>query len=227
MIGVNKSMWSLRKLKCRNNILGLFAVLLLGSIIIINAVNTTHSIANKIVRFHVVANSDSIEDQLLKQRVRDEVIENIRPFIDKCESVEETKSILKDMLPNIKEISLETIQKYGKDYKVYVAFDKANFPTKSYGDVIFPSGEYEACRIIIGEGKGENWWCVMYPPLCYLDAASGVVPIEGKEKLLEELNQEQYNLVTDHSKINYEVRFKVVDMINSVLYRTNYKEKKK
>ena len=89
-----------------------------------------------------------------------------------------------------------------------------------------PSGEYEACRVIIGEGKGENWWCVMYPPLCYIDAASGVVPLEGKEQLKKNLNEEQYKLVVKNKDKKYVVKFRVVDAINSVICKDDYKKKR-
>lgn len=185
----------------------------------------TDSISKEVIRFHVVANSDTTDDQLLKQKVRDEVIGFIEPLIEECESVEDTRYIIEGSLPIIKEISEEVIEDWGKDYQVYVALDKANFPTKSYGDVVLPAGEYEACRIVIGEGKGENWWCVMYPPLCYLDVATGVVPLEGKEQLEKELNEEQYNLLTNKEDKNYEIRFKLVESINSLMHKSDYKTK--
>lgn len=185
--------------------------------------HATDSLSKDLIRFHVVANSDTTEDQLLKQRVRDEIIGFIEPLIKECENVQETKELLEASLPVMKEIAEEVITAEGKEYSVYVALDKANFPTKAYGDIILPAGEYEACRIVIGEGKGENWWCVMYPPLCYLDVASGVVPLEGKEQLQEELNEEQYKLISQGGKGEYQVRFKIVDTINSWLHESDYK----
>lgn len=187
--------------------------------------DVTDSISKQVIRFHVVANSDTTEDQLLKQNVRDEVIEFIEPLISKCETVEDTRYILEGSLPVIEEISKEVVENWGKDYQVYVALDKANFPTKSYGDVVLPAGEYEACRIVIGEGKGENWWCVMYPPLCYLDVATGVVPLEGKEQLENELNEEQYKLITDRDHKKYEIKFKLVESINSLMHKSDYQTK--
>ena len=187
--------------------------------------DVTDSISKQVIRFHVVANSDTTEDQLLKQNVRDEVIEFIEPLISKCETVEDTRYILEGSLPVIEEISKEVVENWGKDYQIYVALDKANFPTKSYGDVVLPAGEYEACRIVIGEGKGENWWCVMYPPLCYLDVATGVVPLEGKEQLENELNEEQYKLITDRDHKKYEIKFKLVESINSLIHKSDYQTK--
>lgn len=187
--------------------------------------SVTDSLSQEVIRFHVVANSDLMDDQLLKQKVRDEVIEFIEPLIKECESVDDTRYILKGSLPIIKQISEEVIRDWGRDYEVYVALDKANFPSKSYGDIVLPAGEYEACRIIIGEGKGENWWCVMYPPLCYLDVATGVVPLEGKEQLETELNEEQYQFITRQNEDKYEIKFKLVETINSIFCKSDYKTK--
>ena len=182
--------------------------------------STTDSIAKNIIRFHVVANSDSTEDQLLKESVRDAIIEYMRPLVKNSTSIEETKKILKRSIPHLKKIAEKVIDKHGEKYEIYVALDKANFPTKEYGDVVLPAGEYEACRVVIGEGKGKNWWCVMYPPLCYLDVSTGVVPLEGKEQLQEELNSQQYKLVTQEN--DYQIRFKLIDTINSLFLHSNY-----
>ena len=187
-------------------------ILIIGGLTIDSRL-VTNSISDQVIRFHVVANSDTVEDQLLKQRVKDEVIDFMQPLIKKCNSVDDTREVIKANLPKIKKVAEQ-------------ALDKANFPIKKYGDILFPAGEYEACRVVIGEGKGENWWCVMYPPLCYVDAASGVVPLEGKEALKKELNEEQYNLVANHKEIRYEVRFKIIDTINSIFCKSNYKDKR-
>ncbi|MBE6023967.1 MAG: stage II sporulation protein R [Cellulosilyticum sp.] len=207
-------------------LLGIAAVTLVGNILMTNSKRITDSLAQEIIRFHVVANSDTVEDQLLKQQIKDEVIEYMEPLVKESKDIDETRSIVGDNLDEIQEIAESTVLDYGKDYEIYISLDKANFPTKSYGDIVFPAGEYEACRIVIGEGKGENWWCVMYPPLCYIDAASGVVPLEGKEQLQEELSDEQYQLVANNqTNGKYQIRFKIIDTINSVFCKSNYKDR--
>ena len=156
-------------------------VLLMGVVLVVISLTmaisysgvTTNALADKIIRFHVVANSDSTQDQLLKQQAKDEIIAYMEPLLKDSTSIEETRYIIKESLPAIKEVAEEVVDKWEKDYEVYVALDEASFPTKSYGDVVLPAGKYEACRVVIGEGKGENWWCVMFPPLCYLDASTG------------------------------------------------------
>lgn len=206
--------------------IGIVAMITFIGILAYNSKNTTDTLSNEMIRFHVVANSDTMEDQLLKQQVKDEIIHYMEPLLKKSKSIEETREIINMCLPNIKNVAREVVKKYGKEYEIYVNLDKANFPAKAYGDVILPSGEYEACRVIIGEGKGENWWCVMYPPLCYIDAASGVVPLEGKEQLKKNLNEEQYKLVVKNKDKKYVVKFRVVDAINSVICKDDYKKKR-
>ena len=208
-------------------------VLLMGLVLVVIGLTmaisysgvTTNALADKIIRFHVVANSDSTQDQLLKQQAKDEIIAYMEPLLKDSTSIEETRYIIKESLPAIKEVAEEVVDKWEKDYEVYVALDEASFPTKSYGDVVLPAGKYEACRVVIGEGKGENWWCVMFPPLCYLDASTGVVPLEGKEQLEQQLNTEQYNLITSKDK-PYQIRFKLVDEINSFFNPSDYKKTK-
>ena len=186
--------------------------------------SVTNALSDEVIRFHVVANSDTTADQLMKQQVRDEVIAYMEPMLKDSNSLEETRKLIQENLEQIQATAEKVIHKWGKDYSIYVALDYADFPTKAYGDIVFPAGEYEACRIIIGEGKGENWWCVMFPPLCYIDAASGVVPYEGKEQLKKELNEDQYNLITRKKDLPYQIRFKLVDTVNSYLDKPNYKE---
>lgn len=183
----------------------------------------SQTLSESILRFHIVANSDTTEDQLLKQQVKDEIIAYMEPLLKDAKDIEESKAFIQAHTVDIENVAKGVVKKWGKDYRVQVFLDKANFPTKSYGDVVLPAGEYEACRVIIGEGKGQNWWCIMFPPLCYVDAATGVVPIEGKEELQEQLTPEQYNLICREDK-PYEIRFKIVNTVNSFLHKENYKE---
>lgn len=192
-------------------------------IITVYANGVNKDLAESMLRFHVVANSDSTEDQLLKQQVKDEIIAYMEPLLKEAKNIEESKMIIQTHTDEIENVAGRVIKNWGKDYEVQVFLDKANFPTKAYGDIVLPAGQYEACRVIIGEGRGQNWWCIMFPPLCYVDAATGVVPIEGKEELQEQLTSEQYNLISK-SELPYEIRFKVVDAVNSCLHKENYKD---
>ena len=145
-----------------------------------------------ILRFHVRANSDSKEDQELKLAVKDDVVTMLKPFLIDCESVAVSKEIIVSNLQNIYMTAVNTITEQGYDYpvKVYVTAEK--FPAKTYGDLTFPEGNYQALRIDIGSAMGQNWWCVMYPPLCFIDDATVVVSDEGKKILKENLSDAEY-----------------------------------
>lgn len=178
------------------------------------AYTMSEGLSEQVVRFHVIANSDTQEDQLLKENVRDAVLLYMEPILKDSPSIEETRVRITDHLDEINEVAATIIANWGKDYSVYSELTHEDFPTKSYGDIVFPAGNYEACRIVIGEGEGKNWWCVMYPPLCYVDAATGIVPLEGKEELQANLTPEQYDIVAFQAEKPYEIRFKVIEWFN-------------
>ncbi len=129
---------------------------------------------DQIIRFHIKANSDREEDQALKLRIRDEILGQVGEKFHTSHSIDESREIIIENLDTIKGIAEEEIKKEGKDYEVAVSLEKDHFPTRSYGDMVFPSGEYEALKLTIGEGKGKNWWCVMFPPLCFVDITHGI-----------------------------------------------------
>lgn len=173
--------------------------------------NLSEDLSDQVIRFHVLANSDRTEDQLLKENVRDAVLSYMEPKLKYAKDQEESREILNNNLENITKVAEQIIANWDKDYTVYTELTHEDFPTKSYGDITFPAGNYEACRIVIGEGKGQNWWCVMFPPLCYVDAATGVVPREGKEELKANLTQEQYEIVAYQSEKPYQIKFKLME----------------
>lgn len=145
-----------------------------------------------ILRFHVRANSDSEEDQALKLAVKEDVISMLRPLLEQCENVDDSKNIIVANLQNIYTAAINTIVEQGYDYDVKVYVTEEEFPVKTYGDLTFPAGNYQALRIDIGEAKGQNWWCVMFPPLCFIDESTAVVSEEGKEALKRALTSEEY-----------------------------------
>lgn len=178
--------------------------------------NVQHSIANEVIRFHVLANSDSEADQALKLKVRDGVLEELRGELSKSKSKEETRQMLNDNIDRIIKCSEEIIRREGYNYKVSAALCKNDkFPTKEYGDIRLPAGEYEALRIIIGEGAGRNWWCVMFPPLCFVDVTYKEIPPKDKEELRQILTEDEYNLVASGDEIPVKVKFKIVEMWGS------------
>lgn len=157
-------------------------------------------ISEKIIRFHVLANSDSSKDQALKQKVKDEIIKYILPKLKESKSIDETRNILKENDESIVKVALKTIKNEGFNYGVKSQLSKENFPLKRYGTVVLPQGEYEAYRIIIGEGNGQNWWCVMFPPLCFIDITKGeVAEEETEEQMKEHLSKEEYDTIKEES----------------------------
>ena len=136
--------------------------------------NTVSSdIANSVLRLHILANSDSEEDQNLKLKVRDNVLSYMKQVSSNLSSKDEAIATLNEHLDEFKDIALTTIQDEGYDYDVNLSIGEFDFPTKNYGDISLPAGLYDALRIEIGEAKGHNWWCVMFPTLCFVDVSSG------------------------------------------------------
>ena len=177
--------------------------LLLILYIFVSAISYTNAvcmdISDNVFRLHVIANSDSKEDQNLKYIVRDNVLDYVAQISTTASSKEDIINILQNHLTQIEAIALDTIRKNGFDYSVCVEIGNFSFPTKKYGDIILPPGYYDSLKIQIGEATGQNWWCVMFPPLCFVDVTSGIVPEESKELLQSNLSEEEYNLISEES----------------------------
>ena len=172
-------------------------------------------IADSVFRLHVIANSDSNADQNLKYTVRDRLLEYMDELCSNCSTKEEAISIAQQNIENFKQIALDTIKNEGFDYSVNVRIGNFEFPTKHYGDISLPAGYYDALRVEIGEAKGQNWWCVMFPPLCFTDVTSGVVPEESKEDLEETLTDEEFSIVSDNSSFDFKIKFKILEILNN------------
>ena len=157
-------------------------------------------LAKEVFRFHVLANSDSDEDQALKMQVKEAVIAYMKEEIPDSDSVETTKEWARNHLDAIVNLAKAVIREEGYDYPVIAEVTTCDFPDKTYGDITFPSGEYEALRIEIGDAKGQNWWCVLYPNLCFIDAVHAVVPEDGKKDLKKVLEEDTYEMVTATSR---------------------------
>jgi stage II sporulation protein R len=130
-------------------------------------------IPDEAIRLRILANSDSEEDQAVKRKIRDRVNEEITLWVQDLTSLGEARTTIRSGLPQLQQIAEEVMAAEGLDQTVQVDFEKVEFPTKLYGQFLYPAGEYEAILITLGEGKGANWWCVLYPPLCFLDFSSG------------------------------------------------------
>jgi len=164
-------------------------------------------ISNNLIRFHVIANSDNVSDQALKLQIRDKVLQYISPKLNNSKSIEESRKILDIENENILNIAKEVINENGYSYDVESTLSKEYFPVKTYGNITLPQGKYEAYRIVIGSGEGQNWWCVMFPPLCFVDVTKGSIAYEETEKQMKEvLNEKEYdrvnNLVNNNEGVN-------------------------
>lgn len=182
--------------------------------------NVSENYKEKLIRFHVIANSDTDEDQELKLKVRDAVIAYLQPKLAKSSSIEESEAIIKDEYDELEKISKDIISENGYNYEVKVGITLSNFPAKQYSNIVLPAGEYKALKIVIGEGQGKNWWCVMFPPLCFVNEDNGVIDKETDEKLREVLTEEEYDLIAQKDKkesSKVKVKFKIVEILEQIL----------
>lgn len=162
-------------------------LILLGIYIFISANSYVNAVSkdleDNLFRLHVIANSDEVEDQNLKYKVRDSLISYMNIICSNCINKDEAIEIARSHKDEFYNIAIETIRNNGFDYNVEIEIGNFNFPTKNYGDISLPAGYYDALRVKIGKAQGQNWWCVMFPPLCFVDISSGIVPEDSKELL--------------------------------------------
>ncbi len=210
----------MRKFNIKFDIKKVIASVLLGTIVLGSTITygmnriakpSMEDISEKLIRFHVIANSDSEGDQAVKLKVRDEVLRYISPRLKEAKSINESREIIKNEDENLIKIAKKTLIENGYDYKLESTLSKEYFPVKTYGNITLPQGKYEAYRIIIGEGQGHNWWCVMFPPLCFVDVSKGQISYNETEKEMKEvLTEKEYNMV-DNTKKNVDKNSKIVD----------------
>jgi len=138
-------------------------------------------IPDEAIRLRILANSDSEEDQELKRLVRDRVNEQVTVWVENITEIEEARKLIESRIPELEEIVANTIKEAGKDNEFTVEYgEDIAFPAKLYGSYLYPAGEYEAILITLGEGQGANWWCVLFPPLCFLDFFNGTTVAEAE-----------------------------------------------
>jgi stage II sporulation protein R len=174
-------------------------------------------IASEIIRFHVIGNSNTTEDQELKLKVKSAVTDALKPKLENVKNKEEARQILKDNLVAMEVLADQIIKDNGFDYTAVASIEQGYFPLKVYGDLTLPPGEYEAVRIELGSAKGRNWWCVMYPPLCFVDATYSVVPKSSKDQLKHVLTDDEYNAVFSKGKVNIKVKFKILSWVKDLI----------
>ncbi|CAM2079120.1 stage II sporulation protein R [Clostridium cuniculi] len=182
-------------------------------------------IKDKLIRFHVIANSDTDEDQNLKLKVRDKVVEALSEKLSNVNSLEEAENVLEENIDYVNEIAKEVIEENNYTYEVTTMLSYENFPDKVYGDCVFPQGNYEAFRVIIGEGKGQNWWCVMFPSLCFVDESKNSVDSSDLKEEIENIEPKNNETINEDKEKNKEssnvnngvkFKFKIVEVINNI-----------
>lgn len=173
---------------------------------------TQQDIAGKILRFHVRANSDSSKDQALKLAVRDAVGAYMQQELQGVDSLAQCTSVVESNLQQIIQTAEQVIAQEGYCYPVTAQVESVEFPEKTYGDYTFPPGDYLALNVIIGSGKGQNWWCVMYPNMCFHGAVYEVVDEDAKRSLKRVLSEDEYDAVLKGGQ--YKVRFKFLGFLN-------------
>ena len=177
--------------------------------------NVQQGIAKEIIRFHVVANSDADVDQEVKLVVKDRVVHYMQGKLADAKTKKEAKHIMKKEIPQIKHIAQKTLRKEGYNYSCDVVYHQREFPIKMYGDLTFPAGKYEALDVVLGDARGRNWWCVMFPSLCFVDGTYSIVPDNSKEKLQKVLTKEEYETISENETLKVQYAFKVTEWWNS------------
>lgn len=188
------------------------------------------SYKDEIIRFHIRANSDKEEDQGLKLKIRDEILKEMKEKFKDTASLDESREIIKENMGEMKSITESVIRREGEDYSVEVTLGQDNFPTRKYGNLVFPAGDYETLLITLGEGKGQNWWCVMFPPLCFVDITHSVAynlekQLDGEEgEIKEEVrneeseeNEEKLEEVKEEEQPKLMLKWKIVDLFKTFM----------
>lgn len=173
--------------------------------------NVSDDLADSVFRLHIIANSNSTEDQNLKYKVRDNVIKYMDNLCENSTSKEETIKIVSNHLNDFTKIANNTILENGFNYNATVELGNFEFPTKNYGDISLPSGYYDALKIKLGNSSGQNWWCVLYPSLCFVDITQGIVPECSKQELEESLTPEEYEIISNQNNATINFKFKLIE----------------
>lgn len=191
-------------------------IFLLIIFIIISAVSyvsaVSENISNSVFRLHVIANSDSDEDQNLKYIVRDNLLNYMNTLTENITSRDAAIQIAKEHEQDFYNIAKKTIEENGYNYDVKIEIGNSYFPTKYYGDISLPAGYYDSLKVEIGNASGQNWWCVMFPPLCFVDMSTGIVPDASKQTIKENLAEEEYALISDSTSANINFKFKLIEL---------------
>lgn len=174
--------------------------------------NMKSDISGSLLRLHIVADSDSERDQMLKLLVRDRILADFSDVFAECRNRSDAEKAAKEHLAEIEASAEDELLKNGAADAVTAAVESCPFPTKSYGSVRLPRGQYTALNIKIGSAEGHNWWCVMYPPLCITDK-NAVLSEESKNKLKKCLTAEEYRLITEGETADVKIKFRIAEIL--------------
>ena len=188
--------------------------LLVAFLLLSYSLNVNSSLSQSIVRLHVIANSESEDDQLLKLKVRDAILAHSSADFTKKADVSQNLDIYRS-------ISEDVIRRNGYNYDVCVEYGNFHFPTKHYENLSLPAGNYDAVRITIGSGKGKNWWCILFPPLCYINGSTNTS--EASNELQKILSKDNYDLISTqirNGRVPVEIKFKIVEICGQLTRRS-------
>ena len=200
------------KLKHILAIITLFIIFILATTISYSS-KVFAGLENNIFRLHILANSDSEEDQALKLLVRDGILDYMKEINKNSTNKDLTIENTKDNLDEIKARCEQILRQNSSDYEVSVEIGNFYFPTKYYGNISLPAGYYDALRIKIGEAQGQNWWCSLFPPLCFIDISSGYLSEEDSKVLENNLTEEEFMLISSSSP-DIKLKFKMLELLN-------------
>lgn len=196
----------------------ILTIVIMGITVILGAlpIHGESEIYDSVVRLHVLANSDSEEDQSLKLKVRDEILAVVGDRLDLCTKQSQAKREIEKMIPQIEAAAKKVIEKEGYNYDVDVVLGLEKYPTREYETCAFPAGEYLSLRVIIGSGEGQNWWCCLFPPLC-LSGASELSREQNEDAFISVgLTGEQYKVITESNSPKYRARFKILEVFGEM-----------
>lgn len=211
-----------------NKVVYVFAIIFLTVCLFITSLDVysqhvVRSLADNVIRLHVIANSNDSDDQELKYKVRDNVIAYLEQFVSKYpvheQDLGKAEDYIKDNLDEINKIAQETVMEYGYDYVTDTSYGEFYFPVKQYDDFALPSGLYTALRIEIGQSSGENWWCVLYPPLCFPEGSFGKVSEENMQLFIKSISDKNAKVIFLDQTGEPNIRFKIVEFFQSIKKR--------
>ncbi len=176
-----------------------------------------NNISNNFIRLHVVANSDSTEDQVTKYEVRDAILNYISPYLENASTKQDALKILNDHIAQIYTVSYDVLKSKGLNYPITISVGNFKFPTKDYSSFILPEGSYDALKVDIGNASGQNWWCVMFPSLCITDSEKIYSKDNSLDMLRDTLDSEELSIITKNtSSPDIKIKFKIVELFENL-----------